>query len=52
MDDFKYGNSGISGSGNGKMALIDSGNTSIQIPAAQFTYLRDQMRREDPTIYE
>jgi hypothetical protein len=29
MDSFKYGNAGISGSSNGKMALVDSGNTSI-----------------------
>lgn len=41
MDNFKYGDGAISGSGNGKMALIDSGNTTIQIPASQFSYLKD-----------
>lgn len=51
MDNFKYGNAGISGSGNGKMALVDSGNTSIQIPASQFSYLKDQMQRQDSSIY-
>jgi len=29
MDNFKYGAASISGSSNGKMALVDSGNTSI-----------------------
>ena len=29
VDNFKYGKDSISGSSNGKMALVDSGNTSI-----------------------
>lgn len=32
MDDIKYDNHDVGGNGGGKMALIDSGNTSIQIP--------------------
>lgn len=32
MDSFKYGKSSISGTSNGKMALIDSGNMTIQVP--------------------
>jgi len=34
MDDIQYGQTGIGSNGGGKMALVDSGNTSIQIPAS------------------
>ena len=32
------------------MAIIDSANTSIQIPATQFGQLKDLMRKHDSTI--
>lgn len=32
------------------MAVIDSGNTSIQIPETQFKELRDMMKRQDSSI--
>jgi len=41
MDSFKYGEAAISGTSNGKMALIDSGNMTIQVPSTQFKYLKD-----------
>jgi len=50
MDSFKYGDAAISGTSNGKMALIDSGNMTIQIPDTQFKYLKDQLKRQDASV--
>ena len=37
MDDLQYNKLGLNSKGTGgRMAIIDSGNTSIQIPATQF----------------
>lgn len=51
MDDIKFGEDDIGGYGGGKMALIDSGNTSIQMPASQFSQLKTLMKRKDSSIY-
>jgi hypothetical protein len=37
MDDVQYGKKQIPNRNGGKMAIIDSGNTTIQIPAIEFT---------------
>ena len=43
MDDVQYSNMGLGSSNTigGKMAIIDSGNTSIQIPETQFNQLEE-----------
>lgn len=51
MDDIQLGQVDIGGIGGGKMALIDSGNTSIQIPASQFSQLRSLLQAKDKSIY-
>lgn len=43
MDDVSYNNQDIQGSVGGKLALIDSGNTSIQIPHSEFEQLKSLM---------
>ena len=50
MDDIQYGTVPIGGNGGGKMALVDSGNTSIQLPATQFRQVRDYMKTQDRSL--
>ena len=54
MDDVQYSNMGLGNTNSigGKMAIIDTGNTSIQIPATQFNQLEELMMAQDPTIYK
>jgi hypothetical protein len=52
MDDVQYNNQDIQGKVGGKLALIDSGNTSIQLPASEFEQLKSYMREQDDTLYE
>ena len=52
MDDVQYDNQDIQGTVGGKLALIDSGNTSIQLPASEFDQLKAFMKEQDDTLYE
>ena len=52
MDDVSYDSKDIQGAVGGKVALIDSGNTSIQLPNSEFEQLKQFMIQADPTIYE
>ena len=52
MDDVQYDKQGLGMNTGGKMAIIDSGNTSIQIPASQFEELKTIMQKQDNTIKE
>jgi hypothetical protein len=45
MDDIQYGFKDIPARSGGKLAIIDSGNTTIQIPNMEFTQLRNLMIR-------
>lgn len=51
MDDMQLGDVDIAGMGGGKMALIDSGNTSIQIPASQFRHIMLLLQAKDRSVY-
>ena len=50
LDDMQYDRNGLGMSMGGKMAIIDSGNSSIQIPQSQFNELEIKMRGQDSTI--
>lgn len=50
MDDFLYNDIDMTGSQLGKIALIDSGNTSIQIPLTMFNKLMTEMQKRESTI--
>lgn len=52
MDDLKYGTIDMARSHKGKIALIDSGNSSIQVPDSIFKNIRDEMQIAEPSIYE
>jgi len=41
---------GLSNGNSAKMAVIDSGNTSIQIPSTEFKQLKELMMAQDPTL--
>ena len=43
MDDVSYDDKDIQGAVGGKIALIDSGNTSIQLPESEFRQLKSYM---------
>ena len=52
MDDVHYGQRdlGMFFDSGGKMSIIDTGNTSIQIPYSQFQKLKLYMTDQDPSI--
>lgn len=50
MSDVLYGEKDIQGSVGGKMALIDSGNRSIQMPDSEFKQLKRLMLKQDRSI--
>ena len=52
MDDFLYNDIDVTGDHAAKLALIDSGNNSIQIPNTMFKNLKNEMMKTEPTIYE
>ena len=52
MDDVQYNNQDIQGAVGGKLALIDSGNTSIQLPQSEFEQLKTYMQQQDPSLHE
>jgi hypothetical protein len=52
MDDVQYNNQDIQGTVGGKLALIDSGNTSIQIPESEFKQLKSYLQYHDVTLHE
>ena len=52
MDDVQYNNQDIQGTVGGKLALIDSGNTSIQLPASEFEQLKSFLIEQDSSIHE
>ena len=52
MDDLKYGVRDMMVDQKGKIALIDSGNSSIQVPNSIFNTIRDEMQISEPSIYE
>jgi len=43
MDDLKYGIRDMMVDQKGKLALIDSGNSSIQVPNSIFNTIKDEM---------
>lgn len=51
MDDFLYNGVDMSSDHVGKIALIDSGNTSIQMPASIFNKTFAEIKKQDPSIY-
>jgi hypothetical protein len=52
MDDLKYGIRDMAKGQKGKLALIDSGNSSIQVPNTIFNNIKDEMQISEPSIYE
>ena len=56
MDHLKYGKEGLRPDDyeyvETKIALIDSGNSSIQIPDSDFKYLKETMMLQESSIYE
>lgn len=51
MDDFLYNGIDMTGDHKAKIALIDSGNTSIQIPASMFQATMAEMKKVERSIY-
>ena len=52
MDDFLYDNRDMTGKHIAKIALVDSGNTSIQIPSTIFQNTMKEMQKHEPSIYQ
>ena len=52
MDDVKFGDSDLQLTTGAMNAVIDSGNTSIQLPHSQFEILKANMMSLDPSIKE
>lgn len=52
MQNVKYDHEGLTETSLGRMAIIDSGNTSIQIPASEFEELKTRMKKQDTSIIE
>ena len=51
MLDLSYDREGIQAAVGGKPAYIDTGNTSIQVPAAEFEALRKHFLAVDHTVH-
>ena len=51
MLDMSYDREGIQAAVGGKPAYIDTGNTSIQVPSAEFEALRQHFLAVDPTVH-
>lgn len=51
MDDFYYGGMEMSGDHKAKIGIIDSGNTSIQIPQSMYVKVMANMRAHERSIY-
>ena len=51
MDDFLYNGIDMTGDHQPKLGLIDSGNTSIQIPSTMYSRVMKEMRKQEKTIY-
>ena len=51
MLDMSYDREGIQAAVGGKPAYIDTGNTSIQVPAAEFEALRKHFLEVDQTVH-
>lgn len=51
MDDFLYNGIDMTGDHTAKIALIDSGNTSIQIPNSMFELLKKEFLKKDRTVF-
>ena len=51
MDEFKYGGVDQSKDHHAMMAIIDSGNTSIQIPQTMFTKVIGDMRQHEISVH-
>jgi hypothetical protein len=45
MQKVEYDHSSLTQSNLGRMAIIDSGNSSIQIPASEFAILKQKMMK-------
>jgi hypothetical protein len=52
MDGLHYQNTPLQQTVGGKIAIIDSGNTSIQIPDYEYEIFIAAARVHDPTIHE
>ena len=50
MDDFLYNGTDMTLDAGAKIALIDSGNTSIQLPTSMYIQVMNAMRRTERTI--
>lgn len=51
MDDFLYNDIDMTGDHSAKLGLIDSGNTSIQIPTSMYQRVMKEMRKQEKSIY-
>jgi hypothetical protein len=51
MDDFLYDDIDMTGSSGAKIGLIDSGNTSIQVPQTIFENIMAKMQEDERSIY-
>lgn len=51
MDDFLYDDIDMTGNAGAKIGLIDSGNSSIQVPHKIFENIRLSMRMHERSIY-
>ena len=52
MDDFMYNGIDMTGDHFAKIALIDSGNFSIQIPATMFDNVMKEMVKHDVSVFK
>jgi len=51
MDDFLYNSVDMTGDHQAKLALIDSGNFSIQIPATMYKNIMTTMQQRERSVY-
>lgn len=51
MDDFLYNDIDMTGGSGAKIGLIDSGNTSIQVPQTIFDNIMAKMQEDERSIY-
>ena len=52
MQNVKYDHFGLTENSLGRMAILDTGNTSIQIPNSEFEVLKKKMKEQDSSIIE
>ena len=51
MDEMTYNNVDVSKDHHAMMALLDSGNSTIQIPLSMYTKMISEMRKNEKSVY-